>query len=207
MKTIKIIGSGSTKTYKDNKQPWNTVMTLIQNVEFATTITSVGNYAFKGTTSLTKITLGGVKSIGSYAFSGCTGMTSLSFTNSETIIGNHAYDGCNKVTTLNLENVKTIGVESFKSLGIQILTIPSSVTAIGEKAFATCSKLQSLNYPNHKIEFAPNMFEEVTTLKQISITSTSSGRTSITSPSRREGINSSVKYPFSSTVALACATV
>ena len=119
--------------------------------------------------------LGGVKSIGSYAFSGCTGMTSLSFINSETIIEDHAFDGCDKVITLNLDKVKTIGVKSFKSLGIELLTIPSSVTAIGEKAFSTCSKLESLNYPNHEIEFESNMFEGITTLKHISITSTSSG--------------------------------
>ena len=79
MTTIKIVGSGATQTYTDNKQPWNTVMTLIQNVEFDSTITSVGNYAFKGASSLTKITWGGVKSIGDYAFTNCTGFTSLSF--------------------------------------------------------------------------------------------------------------------------------
>lgn len=55
-------------------------------------VTSIGNYAFQGSTGLTSVTLGNsVTSIGDYAFGGCTGLTSITFPGGVTSLGVEAF--------------------------------------------------------------------------------------------------------------------
>ena len=58
-------------------------------------VTSIGNYAFFGCSSLTSITIGdGVTSIGNSAFYYCTILTSITIPDSVTSIGEKAFSGC-----------------------------------------------------------------------------------------------------------------
>ena len=89
-------------------------------------VTSIGDYAFYGCTSLTSITIGNsVESIGDYAFRDCSSLTSVTIPDSVTSIGNYTFYNC----------------DSLKSV-----TIPDSVTSIGNYAFAHCSSLSSIKY-------------------------------------------------------------
>ena len=78
-------------------------------------VTSIGNYAFRGCSGLTSVTIGsGVTSIGSGAFYDCSGLTSVTIPNSVTSIGHVAF---------------------YKCSGLTSVTIPNSVTSIGNDAF------------------------------------------------------------------------
>ena len=84
-------------------------------------VTSIGNLAFWGCTSLTSIVIPeGVTSIGSGAFQGCTGLTSIVIPEGVTSIGNSAFNNCTSLTSI---------------------VIPEGVTSIGNSAFWGCTGL------------------------------------------------------------------
>ncbi len=64
-------------------------------------VTSIGDYAFSGCSSLTSITIGdGVASIGGYAFFGCSSLTSITIPDSVTSIGSQAFAYCTSLTAV-----------------------------------------------------------------------------------------------------------
>ena len=120
-------------------------------------LTEIGDYAFRGCTQLTKITLPNVTDIGEYAFMSCnklydislpscvnigyqsfyscssSSFTSLTLPAVETI-GNGAFYNCNYLTTIDLPVVKTMGNEVFRQctrLEKIILRNTDGVVAIG----------------------------------------------------------------------------
>ncbi|MBR2326432.1 MAG: leucine-rich repeat protein [Alistipes sp.] len=86
-----------------------------------------------------------VTSIGDNAFAGRTSLTSVTIPDSVTSIGNWAFNGCKSLTNITIpDSVTSIGVCGFKGCSSMIsITIPDSVTSIGSSAFAGCSSLKS----------------------------------------------------------------
>ncbi|MBT3483511.1 MAG: leucine-rich repeat domain-containing protein, partial [Opitutales bacterium] len=90
-------------------------------------VTSIGEFAFDGCTSLTSITIpDSVTSIGYAAFTTCWNLASINIPDSVTSIGNYAFESCTKLVSI---------------------TIPDSVTSLGISAFHGCTSLASVTLP------------------------------------------------------------
>ena len=84
--------------------------------------------------------------IGDYAFKGCSGLTSLTLPATITTIGKYAFEDCTGLTSLNLPaGITSIGRRAFGGCsGLTSLTLPAGITSIGEFAFSYCSGLTSI---------------------------------------------------------------
>ncbi|MBQ4530566.1 MAG: leucine-rich repeat protein [Lachnospiraceae bacterium] len=107
-------------------------------------VTSIGEYAFSGCSSLSSIELlESVTTIGNWAFSGCNNLSSIEIPKSVTTIGDWAFSECYNLSSIELpESVTTIGNWAFSECyNLSSIEIPKSVTSIGDSAFDNCSNL------------------------------------------------------------------
>lgn len=139
-------------------------------VKVGNTVTSIGNGAFYGRTSLSAITIPNtVTSIGDYAFRGCSSfpvinniryadtylveaadktLTSYIIKDGTKWIGSNAFEDCRNLTFVTIPNsVTTIHYEAFHSCtSLTSIAIPNSVTSIGKWTFYNCRGLTSISY-------------------------------------------------------------
>ena len=137
-------------------------------------VTSIGDYAFYGCSSLTSITIpNSVTSIGYNAFSGCSSLTSVTIPNSMTSIGWKAFNGCSGLTSVTIPNsVTSIGDDAFFGCSLTSITIPNSVTSIGSKAFYGCSSLTAVTIPNSVTSIGEMAFRFCSGLTSVTIDAT-----------------------------------
>ena len=135
-------------------------------------VTSIGQYAFDGRTSLTSVTIpNSVTSIGQSAFNFCTSLTGVTIPNSVTSIGNYAFNFCTNLTSVTIPNsVTSFGYGEFlRCYSLSSVTIPISVTSIGDSTFFECFSLTSITIPNGVTSIGGNAFGLCTSLTSVTI--------------------------------------
>ena len=111
-------------------------------------VTTIGDSAFEGCTSLTSVTIpDSVTEIKYSAFEGCTSLTNVTIPDSVTEIGHSAFYDCTSLTSVTIpDNVTRIRESAFFSCtSLTSVTIPNSVTTIDDYAFTRCSSLTEIN--------------------------------------------------------------
>ena len=146
---LTITGTGAMTDYEywDTRWGGNPVTT----VSLPAGLTSIGNSAFYGCTSLASVTIpDSVMTIGSKAFRGCTSLASVTIPDSVMTIGLEAFYRCNSLASVTIpDSVTSIG--NFAFYGCSLLasvTIPDSVTSIGNSTFSGCDSLASVTIPD-----------------------------------------------------------
>ena len=139
-------------TVEVSSPSWGSSITIPESVTDGVhnySVTSIGDYAFEGCTSLEDITIpNSVTSIGNRAFYGCTSLTSVSIPNSVTSVGYDVFEGC---TSLPVEN----NVRYADTWAVEVLdkeqtsyTLRSNTTRLEHNLFQGCSNLTNITIPN-----------------------------------------------------------
>ena len=135
-------------------------------------VTAIGTEAFKGSTSLTSVTIPeGVTSIGERAFENCSSLKSVTIPSSVTSIIQYAFCNCTSLTSINIPTSVT-SIEDGTFFGCSSLisiTIPSGVTSIEKSAFSGCSNLKSITIPNSVTSIGNAVFRSCTSLESVTI--------------------------------------
>ena len=149
---------------------------IIKDLVIPNSVTSIGDYAFYGCSSLISITIpDSVTSIGDYAFKGCDSLTSITIPDSVTSIGDYAFYGCSGLTGITIpDSVTSIGDYAFYGCsGLTGITIPNSVTSIGDYTFKNCSGLTSVMWNAENCTSAGSrdkvLFENCSNLREVII--------------------------------------
>ena len=170
--TLNISGTGAMKDYDSDDSPATQKKDSVKKVVIEDDVTSIGNYAFSGCSSLTDITLpSSVTSIKSCAFYKCSQLASIEIPSSVTSIGNSAFRNCTGLTSITIsDRVTSIGNYVFWGCSnLTSIVIPDSVTSIGELAFSDCSSLTSITIPDSVTSIGYAAFSDCSSLKIISL--------------------------------------
>ena len=104
-----------------------------------------------------------VTSIGESAFSGCSSLESIIIPSSVTSIGNNAFEYCSSLESITIpSSVTSIGESAFDSCSLlESINIPSSVTSIGNGAFGCCESLKFIIIPEDGVEQFKGMLSKI----------------------------------------------
>ncbi|MCI7085807.1 leucine-rich repeat protein [bacterium] len=145
---------------------------LVIDLKIPDSVTSIGNYAFLGCTSLESVTIGNsVISIGSSAFKFCYNLSNITIPDSVTSIGDHAFLNCRSLESVTIpDSVTSIGNYAFYyCTSLASVTIPDSVTSIGDWEFYNCTSLESVTIGNSVISIGSSAFKFCYNLSNITI--------------------------------------
>ena len=129
--------------------PWD--KESVKKIVIEDYIDGIGEYAFKGYTNLTSVTLPEqLTYIGASAFENCTALTSITAYENMGIIGKKAFKSCTALEEVTLlGSIDTISESAFEYCeNLTSITIPSGVTTIGQYAFSHCDALSTITLSN-----------------------------------------------------------
>ena len=139
----------------------------ITNIEFPSTLETIGNFAFSGCSGLTEVVLSNctsLTSIGNRVFAGCSGLTSITLPSSLTSIGYSALSQCSGLTEVDLSNcasltsIGNLAFEGCSGLTHIDLSKCTNLTSIGTYAFQDCSGLTSIILPSSLTNIGESAF-------------------------------------------------
>ena len=159
---LTLTGSGAMYDWSYNsKAPWYDNRYYVRSVQIGDGITSIGNYAFDGCSSVTSVSIpDSVTSIGEFAFSGCK-FESFVLPDGVSTLGFGAFSHCSKLTAIAIPDAVTVipNKTFYYCQSLHDVTLPASLTTINLLAFYGCEKLETINLPDSVTTIGSNAFE------------------------------------------------
>ena len=151
--------------------------TTITNVHIGNTVTSIGQYAFYGTSNLISVSFESnsqLDTIGDHAFNRATSLTSIAIPDKVTSIGYGVFiyaTSLNSVTFGTGSQLTSIGDYAFyETTSLSSIAIPDGVTSIGSDAFYATSLISITFGPGSQLtSIGSNAFREASALTSIAI--------------------------------------
>ncbi len=169
--TLQLQGAGAMLNYSyAGNVPWNSYCTGITEVIMDEEITSVGNYAFYGCSSLETVKIpDSVTRLGDYSFLGCSALAAVTIPENVTYLGNHTFDGCSALTDVKvLGNVSGGGNYTFQNCtSLKSVEVIGNVTGVGNGTFQNCSALMEIQLPDSVMVIGSNAFQNCTSLTNV----------------------------------------
>lgn len=160
--TLTIQGSGVMNDYKNSSDvPWYSYRSNIKTVVIENGVTSIGNSAFYGCSSLTSVNIpNGVTSIGDKAFTGCSKL--------KKVIVPDIAAWC-RIKLADNPLFYAHHLYSDENTEIKDLVIPSGITSISDKTFYSCYGLSSVTIGNNVSKIGSSAFQKCTGLSSVTI--------------------------------------
>ena len=168
---LTITGTGKMADYNYSASaPWFAYRAKIETVVIESGAASIGNFAFKGCSALTSITIPEtVTAIGDSAFSGCSALPGITLPANITEIANGVLENCSALTSITIpETVTAIGDLAFSGCtGLTSAAIPASVKSIGTSAFTGCTALTEITVNSGATKCTEDAFSGCDKLKSV----------------------------------------
>lgn len=141
----------------ESKKTHNVEVTVPATVELEGTtrrVIGIGDEAFKGLSSITKVTLAAsVTSIGDFAFADCIYLESVVFEEGSQLatVGEAAFYQCTALKSIDFSDtrLKTLDKSAFDSCtALETVALGDTLTSVGKAAFYGCSALKALTLPD-----------------------------------------------------------
>lgn len=129
---------------------------LVTDLAIPFGVTSIGDYAFCGCTSIRSIAFpDSVSRIGDAAFADCTDLAAVVLPDRVKYLGALAFYGCTDLQSVVLgKGIKTIAQSVFSGCtSLESVTIPKDADSIGQNAFSDCPKLTDITYKGTMAEW------------------------------------------------------
>ena len=172
---LRIFGNGEMNVYSENTGvPWSKFKQNIKKVIIEDGVTSIGKYAFAGSSVENIVMPASLKIIEYYAFGRCTNLKNIIIPNSVETIDICAFQMCSNLKSINLpDSLLTIGTKAFENCSsLETITIPKQVTVINDKTFSGCSNLREITLPEGLDSIGGMAFNACTLLEKLSIPDT-----------------------------------
>ena len=136
-----------------NNDDWNTIKSMTNLIEVdmsGVTMSSLPANAFDGRWAIESIKLPhNVTSIGNYALRG-TGIKEITLPESITTLGTDAFNNCDSLRTISIpETISTIPSYCFNDCNnLRKVELPSALTSINQYAFNNCNALSEVTLPS-----------------------------------------------------------
>ena len=120
-----------------------TACETLVSIDLPSSVTSIGNDAFAGTSLESLVIPEAVDVIKGHAFGSCLDLKSVVMPSSVTSLGAMLFSGCSSLTTINLpENLTAIPSQMFGGCtSLVSIKIPASVASLGANALSGCTGL------------------------------------------------------------------
>ncbi len=136
----------------------------VVSVYIPSSVTSIGNSAFRNCTSLSNVTFAYNKTLNSsmnYAFQGCTSLESIDLSplpRIKGLVATFLNSGLKKVIFSPESKITTLNWDLFNGTQLESIDIPATVTKLGARAFYNCTNLNTINIPKGVSQILTNTF-------------------------------------------------